>query len=283
MAAEELALSFLAADAGPMAKRRLLRAKETGTWLTTTPDRLNGTELSAEEFRDSLRLRLGLPLLDLPDRCDGCDQPFSVGHALTCKKGGLVLLRHNDVAAEWHHLCAQALTPSAVSDEPLIHSGRDSTGTSTNSAAILPELRGDVAVHGFWKRGATAIFDIRVTDTDAPTYRGLAPRKVLARHEKEKKDKYVEHCLARRRHFTPLVFSVDGLRGAEAEAATKRLASRLAAKWKRTYSDVCGFVRSRLALTLVRTTSLCLRGSRDPTSRASFAQWDSGTGLALYR
>jgi hypothetical protein len=283
VAAEELALSFLAADAGPLAKRRLLRAKETGTWLTTTPDRLNGTELSCEEFRDSLRLRLGLTPLNLPDRCDGCDQKFSVGHALTCKKGGLVLLRHNDVAAEWHHLCAQALQPSAVSDEPLIHSGQGSTGASATGAAINPETRGDVAVHGFWKRGATAIFDIRVTDTDAPTYRGLAPRKVLAKHEKEKKDKYVEHCLARRRHFTPLVFSVDGLRGAEAEAATKRLASRLAAKWKRTYSEVCGFVRSRLALTLVRTTSLCLRGARDPTARASFAQWDSGAGLALYR
>jgi hypothetical protein len=284
VAAEELALSFLAADAGPMAKRRLLRVKETGTWLTTTPDRLNGTELSAEEFRDSLRLRLGLPLLDLPDRCDGCGQKFSVGHAMSCKKGGLVLLRHNDVAAEWHHLCAQALTPSAVSDEPLIHSGRDSTvGVGTPDAVILQETRGDVAVHGFWKRGATAVFDIRVTDTDAPTYRGQAPRKVLAKQEKEKKDKYVEHCLARRRHFTPLVFSVDGLRGIEAEAAVKRLASRLAAKWKRTYSEVCGYVRSRLALTLVRTTSLCLRGARDPTARATHAVWDSGTGLALYR
>jgi hypothetical protein len=203
---------------------------------------------------------------------------------MSCKKGGLVLLRHNDVAAEWHQLCAQALTPSAVSDEPLIHSGRDSTvGVGATGTATLPETRGDVAVHGFWRRGATAVFDIRVTDTNAPTYRGLTPRKVLAKHEKEKKDKYVEHCLARRRHFTPLVFSIDGLRGVEAEAATKRLASRLAAKWKRTYSEVCGFVRSRLAITLVRTASLCLRGSRDPTSRASHAQWDSGTGLALYQ
>jgi hypothetical protein len=284
VAAEELALSFLAADTAPQARRKLLRAKETGTWLTTTPDRLNGTELSAEEFRDSLRLRLGLTPLDLPDRCDGCDQKFSVGHAMSCKKGGLVLLRHNDVAGEWHHLCAQALTPSAVSDEPLIHSGRDSTESEgTAGVVVLPETRGDVAVHGFWRRGATAIFDIRVTDTDAHTYRALTPRKVLAKHEKEKKDKYVEHCLARRRHFTPLVFSVDGLRGIEAEAASKRLASRLAAKWRRTYSEVCGFVRSRLALTLVRTTSLCLRGARDPTAKASHAQWDSGSGLALYR
>jgi hypothetical protein len=281
--AEQLVLSTLSANAEPAVQRRLLRAKETGTWLTTTPDRLNGTELSADEFRDSLRLRLGLAPLDLPDRCDGCGQRFSVGHAMTCKKGGLVLLRHNDVAAEWHHLCALALTPAAVSDEPLIHTGRDgATWAGATGAAVQPEIRGDVAVHGFWRRGATAIFDIRVTDTDAPSNRGQDPHKVLARHEKEKKDKYVDHCLARRRHFTPLVFSVDGLKGKEAEAATKRLASRLAAKWKRTYSEVCGFVRSRLSLTLVRTTSLCLRGARDPTARASHASWDSGVGLALY-
>jgi hypothetical protein len=283
-AAEVAALALLSAEAAPSARRRLLRSKETGMWLTTMPNRLNGTELSAEEFRDSLRLRLGLAPLGLPDGCDGCGQKFSVGHALTCKKGGLVLLRHNDVAAEWHQLCAQALTPSAVSDEPLIHSGQDNTqGARAQGAAPQPETRGDVAVHGFWRRGATAIFDIRVTDTDAPTYRGMDPHKVLAKHEKEKKDKYLEHCLARRRHFTPLVFSVDGLRGTEADAASKRLASRLAAKWKRTYSEVCGFVRSRLALTLVRTTSLCLRGARDPTARASHPTWDTGTGLALYR
>ena len=148
---------------------------------------------------------------------------------------------------------------------------------------LWPETCGDVAVHGFWPRGARAIFDIRVTDTDAPSYRSQDPLKVLPKHEKEKKDKYVEHCLARHRHFTPLVFAVDGLRGIEAEAATKRIASRLAAKWKRTYSEVCGLVRSRLATTLVKTTSLCLRGARDPTARASHATWDSGIGLSLYR
>jgi hypothetical protein len=40
------------------------------------------------------------------------------------------------------------------------------------------------------------IFDIHVTDTDAPSYRGQDPHKVLANQEKEKKDKYVEPCLA---------------------------------------------------------------------------------------
>ena len=194
-----------------------------------------------------------------------------------------MLLRHKDVAAERHHLCAQALSPSAVSDEPLIHSSRGGNGrAAAPGAEAPPDIRGDVAVHGFWRRGATAIFDVRVTDTDAPYHRGQAPHKILAKQEREKKDKYVDACLARRRTFTPLVFSVDGLRGGEASAATKRLASRLSAKWKRTYSEVCGFVRSRLSITLVRTTSLCLRGARYPTARANHATWDSGAGLSLY-
>ncbi len=107
---------------------------------------------------------------------------------MSCKKGGLVLLRHNDVAAEWHHLCAQALSPAAVSDEPLIHRCRDgNAGATAAGAEEPPELRGDVAVHGFWRRGTTAIFDIRITDTNAPTYRGQDPHKVLAKQEKEKK------------------------------------------------------------------------------------------------
>jgi hypothetical protein len=277
----QASLAAVSAAAPKATQRRLSRARETGAWITSMPDSLNGTVLSAEEFRDSLRLRYGLKPHALPESCDGCGQRFSVGHALSCKKGGLVLLRHNDLVAEWHELSAQALTPSAVSDEPLIHSGQG--GNGIRAAGTDPELRGDVAVHGFWRRGATAIFDVRITDTDAPTYRHQDPQKVLEKHEKEKKQKYNLACQARRRQFTPLVFSVDGLRGAEADAASRRLASRLAAKWKRTYSEVCGFVRSRLSVALVRTTSLCLRGSRDPTPRPSHATWDSGTGLSLYR
>jgi hypothetical protein len=149
---------------------------------------------------------------------------------------------------------------------------------------VPTEDRGDVAVRGFWCRGTTAIFDVRITDTDAPTYRGQSTAKVLEKHEKEKKKKYLKACLEQRRHFTPLVFSVDGVLGSEAKAASKRLAARLSEKWKRPYSEVCGFVRSRLSVSLVRSMSSCLRGARDPAANnIGRATWDSGTGLALYR
>ena len=78
----------LATEVSTVRKRRLLRARETGLWLTLSPELLNGTDLSAEEFRDNLRLRYGQQPSNLPRRCDGCGARFSVEHALSCKKGG---------------------------------------------------------------------------------------------------------------------------------------------------------------------------------------------------
>jgi hypothetical protein len=211
--AEVTVLEGLCASMRPAAARRLQRSRETGLWITATPDRLNGTELSAEEFRDSLRLCFGLLPSFLPHRCDGWNKRFTIEHAMSCKKGGLVVMRHdNDVSAEWHHLCVQALQPSAVSDKPLIHTGRGVPNAGNAGVEAAADSRGDVAAHGFWRRGTTAAFDdVRITDTDSPSsHRCQEPLKVPKRHETEKK-KHLEACVARCRHFTPLVFSVDGL------------------------------------------------------------------------
>ena len=186
--------------------------------------------------------------------------------------------RHEEVASEWHQLLASALTPASVFDEPKIPPSQ----TDGNPTWSQAELRGDVAANGFWTRGTVAIFDVRVTDTDAASNASTDPAKVLKRHEAEKKRKYGHRCEQSNRHFTPLVYSVDGLEGGEARAARKRLASRLAAKWHRNYSALCGFVRARLAFALVRATSRCLRGTRDPTlERAPPLEWVSGTGSRL--
>ena len=279
---QQAALDAILEASTPTDARRIKRSAETGAWLTSLPSLLNGTELSAEEFRDSLRLRLGITPASLPHRCDGCGDRFTLDHAMSCRKGGLILLRHNDLAAEWGHMCGQARSKSAVHDEPLIHNSRDVQIAGSTRTEPQPELRGDVSVHGFWARGTTTIFDIRVTDTDARSQRNVDPHRVLQRHEKEKKDKYGALCLARRRHFTPLVFSVDGLMGTETKAASQRLASLLSSKWKRSYSDVCGYVRSRLSVALARSTSRCLRAERTPV-QSHTATWASGTGLRLYQ
>ena len=280
----EASLKPITDAAAQAARRRMVRSRTCGSWLTTMPDTINNTALTKEEFRDSLRIRYGLKPLHLPATCDGCHQDFSVGHALQCKTGGLIGQRHNDVAAEWHDLCANALTEGAVTDEPLIPDYPQGNPPANARARERPrELRGDIGVYGFWRRGTTAIFDVRVTDTDAATNRGTDPVKVLRQQEKEKKDKYLNACQEAHLGFTPLVYSVDGMEGAEASAARKHLASKLAAVWNCQYSQMCSFVKARLAFALVRATSRCLRGTRDKNIRPHSVLWVAGSGQRLYR
>ena len=267
----------------PDAKRCMERASKTGGWLSLIPNRLNGTTLSADEFVDNVRLRYHLNPHDLAPQCSGCGAAFNVDHALSCKVGGLVTARHNEVAGEWHELCAHAFTSAAVSDEPLIPSSRDRAQlrTAEKGSLVPAATRGDVAFRGFWKRGTSAIFDVQVTDTDAPSYQSTTPEKVLENAARRKKKKHLQPCLDAQRHFTPLVFSVDGLHSEETEAACRRLADLLAAKWKQPYSKLCGYVRSRLSLALVRATALCLRGTRGPRVHRSM-QMECGAGIAAY-
>ena len=99
-------------------------------------------------------------------------------------------------------------------------------------------LVADFGVHGVWSPQSEALFDIRVTDTDAQSYLGHAPESILFRVETEKKQKYSAAANACRAHFLLLCFSVDGLAGSEATCYIKRLATRLSSKWERSYSEV---------------------------------------------
>ena len=244
------------------------------------PLAVHGTTLEAEEFRDSLRLRYGIKPAGLPARCDGCGERFDVAHAMSCKRGGQVLARHDALKHEWRTLCGHALGRANVFDEPTLKTCQDVRAAGARAGQEPDkDLRGDVAAHGFWKAGCCAVFDVRVTDTDAPSQRGMEPEACLAHHEKAKKRTYLQHCLDRKRSFTPLVFSVDGLFSSECLAAVRRLAFLLAEKWSRKYSAVCGYVRARLQLALVRASGRCLRTERAPIWRTHQPRWENGDGL----
>lgn len=60
--------------------------------LPVPPTTVSGTELSTQEFRDTLFMGYGEAPPDLPAHSeDGCDAPFTLQHALACNnKGGLV-------------------------------------------------------------------------------------------------------------------------------------------------------------------------------------------------
>jgi hypothetical protein len=134
-------------------------------------------------------------------------------------KGGVsYILRHNEFNEELCDLASKALAPSAGRVELMIHSRR----TAEENTAKEPkppvqrlsrstgEERGDLLIRGFRARGTDLIVDVRVTDTDAKSYRSRDPHKVLATQEREKKKKYLQSCLEQRKHFTPFVVSTDG-------------------------------------------------------------------------
>ena len=84
----------------------------------------------------------------------------------------------------------------------------------------------------------------------------MTPEKALEKAEKEKKDLYLQACLERRRTFTPMIYSADGITGTEALAAQNRLPALLSYKLKREYSEMCGFVRASMSLAMVKSNSL---------------------------
>ena len=136
-------------------------------------------------------------------------------------------------------------------------------------------------IRDLWQLGTDSIHNMRVVNTDALSYL----KKCLHEAEKGEKKMYLVACLQQRRHFSPFVASVGGLLGVEATATLKRIASRLTTKWRQPYSKTCGYVKSRVAITLVRATHHCLHGSRVPAHQISVQrpQWKDGAGLKLFQ
>ena len=59
--------------------------------------------------------------------------------------------------------------------------------------------------NGFWERGRNTIFNMRITDTEARSYRNKDFTKFLAAQEKEKKRNYLASLHAQRKDFTPMI------------------------------------------------------------------------------
>ena len=136
----------------------------------------------------------------------------------------------------------------------------------------VTEKKGELLIRDLWQQGTDSVHGMHVVNTDALSYLEKAPEKCLHKAEKGKKKVYLEACLQQHPHLSPFVASVDGLLGVEATATLKRIASRLATKWRQPYFKTCGYVKSRVAITLVRATHRCLRGSQVPAHRISMQQ-----------
>ncbi len=228
---------------------------KTSAWLTTLPLRASNTDLDASEFRDTLNRRYGRHPPNLPPRCEPCNVPLTVTHALDCKKGGRVTGRHNELRDTFFGMMGMTWGYTGVRREVVLKEGEE------GARGVVA----DIVARGVWERQAAASFDICIIDADAPSYasRNRSTKSILKEHENRKKAKYREAVRDSHMSFCPLVVTCDGVWGHDANIFIAHMARALMQKegWRgRSFSHVSGWIRSRLSTALARATSFCLRG-----------------------
>ena len=128
-----------------------------------------------------------------------------------------------------------------------------------------------VWIHGFWSRQQTAVFNVRVTDTDAKSYSNCSD-KILERHARDKKTDYNEACPKKRRDFTPLIYSINGMTSKGTRTVDKKMTYLVAKKWHRPHPKMVCYVKRQMSLAVVRSNTMLLQGDRSTSLRCKGAE-----------
>ena len=223
--------------------------------MTVKPIEEQGFDLNKEEFRDSLRLRYGMHIEDLPSTC-ACGNSFDANHAMHCKNGGYVIYRHNCIRDFEAALLRKVCTDVSIEPE-LQPVNRD-------------HAKSDVKARGLWRFGQAAYLDVTLTNPNAPSQIDEDVLSILKKHENRKKKQYNERILNNERgSFTPLVFSINGVMSPECEKYHKHLANKIATKYHQRYEQVIGWIRCKLSFMIIKSSLLCLRGSRHANTQCA--------------
>ena len=119
--------------------------------------------LNEQEFWDFLNIRYGWPLSRTPRTCT-CGNSFNIKHALTCKKGGFIALRHNRLKNITTSLLKELCHDVGIEPKLQKLPGEQLAANTSD------EERLDEAARRFWAAGQIAFFDIRVFNSNATSY-----------------------------------------------------------------------------------------------------------------
>ncbi|XP_076042251.1 uncharacterized protein LOC143026133 [Oratosquilla oratoria] len=251
-------------------KRKITMAQEVGAsnWLTALPIREKGFTLNKREFTDAIALRYGWPLGGLPNRCS-CGVQFTPDHAMICKQGGFICMRHDGVRDLTAQMLQEVCKDGTIEPTLLPLGGENFRFRTSNTS---DEARMDVNARGFWTRGQLAFFDMRIFDPMAPCY-NLTIEASHSRNEYEKIRMYEERIQnVDQGSFTPITFTTSGGMGPRAKAFYVRLAEVMAEKKQQPKSSIVSWMRCRLSFSLLRSALLCLRGTRSPPPKSAHIQ-----------
>ena len=221
--------------------------------------------MNKEQFWDGLRLRFNWTLPRIPTDCV-CGNKFTVNHALSCKCGGFVTLRHNILRNVTAKLMTEVTKDVRV--EPTL---AKLTGEKLNNGAkVGDEARLDISALGFWVPGQRVFCDVRVFDHNAQRYRNSDFKKCFIRNEDEKKKHYNTRVFeVENATFTPLVFAVNGGMARECKRFYQRLAELIAIKRDIPIAEIISYIRTNISFALLKSMLLCIRGWRTPNKIAN--------------
>ena len=125
------------------------------------------------------------------------------------------------------------------------------------------DARLDIHARGFWDRQGSAFFNVRVCHPNGESYKDLTIQQIYRKHEYEKKRLYANRVLeVEQGTLTPLVFTITGGMADECKCFHTRLAKLISIKKGEEYSTTISWICSKVSFVLLRSTLLCLRGSR---------------------
>ena len=123
----------------------------------------------------------------------------------------------------------------------------------------------DVKARGFHRQGQSALYDVRVAHLNAASGKCKSTELILLRRENEKKRVSSRGVIEIEQGvFPPLVFGTNGAMGKECATFHKILATKLAAKYNKPYSTIMSNLRTKIYFCLLKSSLLCLRGTRLP-------------------
>ena len=234
--------------------------KGASSWVTTLPLFDQRTILHKGEFVDAMYLRYGWVPPDLPTTC-ACGARFDVTHAFDCKVGGYRIIQHNEV----RDLLATSLREAGYASTEIEPKLQPLTGEEfeLKSANKEDDARSDVKCTGFWRAARHAYFDIKLVSPLARSYAHKSPKSLFNHAEKEKIREYGERIReVEHGDFNPIVFTTAGGIAPQCHLVLKRIAERIAERQGIQYSKAAGWLRCRFGFAVLRTSLMCLRGTR---------------------
>eukprot|EP00731_Ephydatia_muelleri_P019560 Em0012g385a len=236
----------------PANRARLLSisSRHAASWLTVVPSPGLNLHLEPNEFQIAVKWWLGMDV-SFGSCCPHCPDhrldPLG-HHALTCKHGGGVVLRHNSLRDVFVEFCHRACLGGQVE----VGSGQGHDRLNSRPADVLVKN---------WHLGKPAAFDLTITSPLNPTTLTEAGVKCGSSAQVAEVRKHAANdgkCKELGWVCIPLAVESYGCWGMEAQESFKRLAARLAIQMGCSRSQATTTLYQRLSLSLVRANARAL-------------------------